>query len=328
MSRKGETNNLLNYVMCVSKAALEGLCEDAYAFNVQNDYGMISVFDGCGGLGARKYAVYDDHTAAYIAARIASDTVLNWFERKMSCDQNGMYASTKQIASGLKSTLDEKFLEARHILDTDEIKLTGSLIRSFPTTASIALIDSNRDSELRCTFLWAGDSRGYILQPDGLKQCTVDDLRTEEDAFDNLYADAPLSNMLNGEGKYSINQRKITCRMPAIIFVATDGVFGYLNSPMHFEWMLIKTLCDSRSFREWETKLCDEISLVTGDDSTLIMAVYGWESFSDLQDAFKERERGLRELLSQRLSMDKLREAWQMYKGGYMLAPKNESMAK
>lgn len=328
MAQKKDTAFLLNHVMYINKAAIGGQCEDAYAFNVQNDYGIISVFDGCGGLGAKKYANCGNRTAAYIAARIAASTVLNWFETKMTNDQSGLYASTQQIASSLKDSLDKNFLRAKQSLDVEETKLSGSLIRSFPTTASIVLIDSKKGNELKCTFLWAGDSRGFILQPDGLKQCTTDDLRIEEDAFENLYADSPLSNMVNGDGKYRINRQRITCSTPAIVFTATDGTFGYLPSPMHCEWMIVRTLCDARSFIDWQTKLRDEISSVTGDDSTLVMAVYGWESFSDLQISFKERECALKGQLDQEPEVEELRELWQSYKQGYALCAENASAEK
>ena len=42
--------------------------------------GSIGVFDGCGGLGARQYKHYEDHTGAYIASRIASGAVYEWFQ--------------------------------------------------------------------------------------------------------------------------------------------------------------------------------------------------------------------------------------------------------
>lgn len=325
MAQKKQAECLLNHVMCMSKAAIDDQCEDAYAFHVENEYGMISVFDGCGGLGAKKYENCNHRTAAYIAARLASGTVLNWFETKMTNDQGGLHASSQQIVSSLKSALDESFLQAKQALDVEETKLSGSMIRSFPTTASIVLIDSKNGDVLKCSFLWAGDSRGYILQPDGLKQCTSDDLRIEGDAFENLYADSPLSNMLNGEGKYRINQQKITCRTPAIVLSATDGTFGYLPSPMHFEWMIVRTLCDSGSFAEWEARLREEIASVAGDDSTLVMAVYGWKSFSDLQTAFKEREGSLKRELDRDLSIEKLRDVWQSYKAGYALCAENVS---
>ena len=317
MAKRKNKAMQLNHITYICKAAVEDQCEDAYAFSFKDNYGMISVFDGCGGLGAKKYDACKNHTAAYIAARIASGTVLDWFENHMPCDQNGMYASSKRITGGLKDALDKSFSHIKQELDTDGPRLSGSLIRSFPTTASIVLIDSTRVKELKCTFLWAGDSRGYILDPSGLKQCTMDDLRAAEDAFENLYEDSPLSNMLNGDGRYCIHLQKVRCKGPAIIFTATDGTFGYLPSPMHYEWMLVRTLCESASFEDWRIRLRNEIAAVTGDDSTLVMAVYGWKNFSDLQLAFAERESMLRNLLDHEMTTEALRELWSAYKEGY-----------
>jgi serine/threonine protein phosphatase PrpC len=317
MTRKKRKKMLLNHIMYISRAAIEGQCEDAFAYSFQDDYGMIAVFDGCGGIGAKQYSNCEDRTAAFIAARIASCTVLEWFEMQMPCDQRGMYASSKEIVHNLKSTLDENFEKVKQMLDVEKSGLTGTLIRSFPTTASIAMIDGAKPSELNCTFLWAGDSRGYILQPGGLKQCTKDDLRIEEDAFENLYADSPLSNMLNAECNYQINIQKFTCRLPAIVFTATDGTFGYLPSPMHYEWMLVRTLCQSKSFSDWEIRLREEISTVTGDDSTLVMAIYGWNSFAELQESFRHRHAVLKDMLEGNLTEDQLRTIWDSYQHGY-----------
>ena len=317
MANKKNNAYLFNHVMCINKAAIEEKGEDAYTFNLYNDYGMISVFDGCGGIGAKKYSNHSNHTAAYIAARAAASAVMNWFETNVACNQNGLYTPSKQITESLKESLDEYFIQTKSALDTEKNELSGSLIRSFPTTASIVLIDSQRSDILKCSFLWAGDSRGFILQPDGLKQCTHDDLRFEEDAFENLYADSPLSNMLNGDGNYHINTQKINCGTPAIIIAATDGVFGYLPSPMHFEWMLLRTMCNSRSFNDWENKLRNEIAAVTGDDSTIIMAFYGWKSFSGMRKAFLDRESALKNQLDRELSVGELRALWRQYKTGY-----------
>ena len=90
--------------------------------------------------------------------------------------------------------------------------------------------------------------------------------------------------------------------------------------------MIVRTLCISKSFIEWEERLRDEISAVTGDDSTLVMAVYGWESFSSLQSAFMERELVLKSQLDQELSVDELRAMWQSYKIGYELNTENAAI--
>lgn len=48
---------------------------------------MIGVFDGCGGLGSRRFKDHENHTAAYIAARVAGKATLEWFEKHMPLDQ-------------------------------------------------------------------------------------------------------------------------------------------------------------------------------------------------------------------------------------------------
>ena len=40
---------------------------------------VAAVFDGCGGIGSRKYPRFMDHTGAYMASRAASGALHDWF---------------------------------------------------------------------------------------------------------------------------------------------------------------------------------------------------------------------------------------------------------
>jgi len=312
-----EKNTLLNYIMLVDRPAVSLKGEDAYAYSFADGYGMMGVFDGCGGLGARKYENFHDATGAYIAARVVSASTLDWFEQKLPCDQTGMYRDDQKIAAALKDFLDDRLALTREKLENGVSMLRGGMIRSFPTTMSAAIMDYSDAQKIRCLFLWAGDSRGYILRPEGLVQCTKDDLRIEEDPFENLYADSPLSNMINAEKEYRINSRRFSCAAPAIVITATDGTFGYLPSPMHYEYMLLDTLSQARSLEDWEKLLHEAIGRVTADDSTLMMAVYGFKSFKMLKQAFEPRFAALGEMLRGDNTVEEMRAIWQKYAKNY-----------
>ncbi len=42
--------------------------------------GLVGVFDGCGGIGSRRYEILNSKTGAYIASRIVGECVAEWFE--------------------------------------------------------------------------------------------------------------------------------------------------------------------------------------------------------------------------------------------------------
>ena len=278
---------------------------------------MIAAFDGCGGLGAKKYSICRQHTAAYLAARLVANATLSWFDKSMNCTENGLFAATNRGILELKEQLMSVISNAKTLLDGDGAQLIGTMVKSFPTTMSMILVEQRADMQLECSFIWAGDSRGYILQADGLRQCTWDDLRSGDDPFDNLYEDSPLSNMIHGDGAFSLNVRRVVVGNPAIVFTATDGAFGYLQSPMHFEWLLLKTLCSSDSLAEWEHRLSSAIAEIAGDDYTIVMAIYGWRSFQEIKESFQSREKYLSELLPDSVDVDALRRIWTAYKTSY-----------
>lgn len=308
---------LFDHVTLINRAAVEGQCEDSYAYCFGDTYGMLGVFDGCGGLGARRYEKLDNRTGAYIAARVAGKTALEWFESDMPCDQTGMYQYARRAADGLKLRLDKALSDMREEIEPVKQLVGGTMIRPLPTTASVALMDWADGEKIRCLFMWAGDSRVFILRPDGLRQCTRDDLRIEGDAFENLYADSPLSNLVSADGDYRINSARIICRAPAIVIAATDGAFSYLPSPMHFEWLITDTLMHADSPGDWERRIDAQLAEVAADDATLVMATFGWRDFECMRRDFAVRHEYLFNALNGAATRDELRTLWQEYRQGY-----------
>ena len=280
----------------------KGRGEDCGFCTSHGSRALLGAFDGCGGLGARKYA--DGRTGAAIASQAASETALMWLR------ETGDAAGLKiRLDSALRALMDEMEPAGRTNV--------GSMIKPFPTTACIATAEELPGCGIDCEFMWAGDSRGYVLRPDGLRQLTRDDLRTDEDAFDNLYVDSPLSNMVNGTGDYIIHSRRVIAAGPAVVFAATDGTFGYLPSPMHYEWMLLDAMQKADSFEGWRGRISEMTESVTADDSTYMMAIFGWRDFADMREAFAGRHAALEARLIAARDEGDLREYWNEYRAGY-----------
>lgn len=75
-------------------------------------------------------------------------------------------------------------------------------------------------------FIWAGDSRGYVLSDMGLAQVTKDDIDDSVDALDNISNDGVLTNVVSADGNYILHSKQIKIKDKIIIFNATDGCFG------------------------------------------------------------------------------------------------------
>ena len=88
--------------------------------------------------------------------------------------------------------------------------LKGNLMKEFPSTLSLVLIAPWKSNALVTEFIWAGDSRGYILDSSGLHQVTVDDI-ANTDALENLSEDAPMKNVISASHPYVLNRRTGAC---------------------------------------------------------------------------------------------------------------------
>ena len=291
--------------------------EDSYCFDFsRRDMHLLAVFDGCGGLGARHYPALADRTGAFIAAQTCARIVGNRFDRLSPED----LSDTAQFAQSLcaKITADLTRLEENF---ADKNKLLGSMVRTMPCTASVALVHPGVLPEsLSVTALNAGDSRVYVLTAEGgLMQLTRDDLRGEPDALMNLYVSAPLSNVINIDEPFSLRVRSVDYTIPFAVLTASDGVFSYVRTPMDFENLLLRSLTDAASFEEFEAAFREGVSAIAGDDATAVMAFYGWKHFSDLQKSFAKRSRAVSEIcarLDEGPSDDAIEDAWLKYKPG------------
>ena len=273
---------------CLAKICYKPLGEkgeDAFAYNLsRNDIHTIAVFDGCGGAGAWKYQEFMNSTGAFVAAQAVSNRFLSWFD---TISPESLYSV---------DTLSNSFMEDSHSLLVKlknycaPMGVSGSLIKSFPCTASIALVSQGNDDTPIITALNAGDSRVYYLTPfDGLVQITNDDSRGHPDPLDSLRDNAPLSNLLNADKPYVIKSRQVKLMYPFAAICATDGAFGYVRSPMDFEHMLLKSLLEANSIEEFEKIMQSAIVAITGDDSTLLMAFYGYNNYASIKTSFLHR---------------------------------------
>jgi hypothetical protein len=122
--------------------------------------------------------------------------------------------------------------------------------------------------------LWSGDSRVYVFDPEqGASQLSRDDLRDHGDALVNLRQDSVVSNAMSADTDFVVHHHDVQLTAPFLAVAATDGCFGYVHTPIHFEHLVLASLRDSTDTAAWSALLQERIAAVTGDDAA--MAVLG-----------------------------------------------------
>jgi len=287
-----------------------GAGEDATpirTFRPPANHGLIGVFDGLGGAGGEMIKLPDgtERTGAWVASRRAHNVVLKIYDELISRLQasrsapgsGDLYEQQIELPENLspfdftvelKDALQEELVRyAAELGAGGSNRLKSKLIKTLPTTMAICTFDL---SSREYTAIWAGDSRVYCLNPAlGLQQVTTDHLKGNPDALENLTRDAVMSNCLSASADFVLQERQLTLPTECVLIAATDGCFGYVHTPLHFEHMLLSTMGDARTFEEWQERLAAAIIQITSDDSTLAAYAIGWPDFASFKKHFANR---------------------------------------
>lgn len=286
----------LSAIFYINGEMKEGNGEDNYFCGYSETDSVVAVFDGCGGIGSRRYGNYSGKTGAYIASRAVSGAVSHWFTNDKDEDSLSDY---------IKNALDvcSKYADKSG-------RMIGSLGKSFPTTAALIHVKEN---DVFCH--WAGDSRCYLLDDEGLHQLSLDDI-DGEDAFSNITSDGVLTNVICGSSSFVLHKRKLPLNEPCLFITATDGCFGYLPTPFDFEYLITETLTGAKSIEEWRMALDSSIRDFTGDDYTMCISAYGFTDFSHIKKHFTSRNKELKnKYINSKADND---EKWEIYKKDYL----------
>ena len=302
--------------LSVCYAIVHDCGEDSHAI-CQDEQGLcLCVTDGCGGLGSKRYEALEGRTGAYIAARLAAQTFADWAEECRPAPKtiNEAEKLCREIEQLLFQTLRDF---ADEHLRQEKSRIMGSMQKTLPTTLCAFTAYQNE-----LCFWWAGDSRGYVLDENGLSQYTRDHLRAETDAFETLYRDAPLSNLLCADHLGKIECRRLKQEKPAAVMVATDGVYSALPSPMETEMLLLDTLRNAASYERWGKRLHRKVRRNAQDDASLLIIPLNADHFEQLKQTLLPRREVLQKhfitpLRRHRGDAAYAREKWLAYKPAY-----------
>ena len=292
--------------------------EDSYSILSKSPVSLLCVADGCGGLGSRRYAELDGQTGAHAASRVATQSVKRWAAACRSLPKDP--SEGRELQHALQGTLeaDLSAFVAEHRLTEGGSRIVGSMQRLLPTTLCIALADGGE----RACFLWAGDSRGYVLDEDGLHLYTRDDVKFRMDELERLRCDAPLSLCVSADRPVRLHLRSITLLPKGLLICATDGVYGCVFSPMELEEIFLASLTGAQDAATWQRRLAAAIRRLAGDDATLCCLPLGFDHFDEMKRYFEPRLTALRQehlnsLRQHPGDADALRESWKRYQRGY-----------
>jgi serine/threonine protein phosphatase PrpC len=284
--------------------------------------GVLAVYDGVGGAGARAVGSTPDQqevSGAFVASRVAHFALEDWFFTSV-----GQRPITE--SAGLESAILAG-LSGTGIARGG--KITGTMVRPLPTTLA-AIEYELTGGDLNLVARWAGDSRAYVLDPaEGLQVVTQDDTE-ENDALNQLANDPPMTNMICADRSFRINEFPLinVIHPPTVILCATDGFFHYVKTPAHFEYLLLDTMNMAASLHEWAARLAEYPQGSSADDASLVIAAFGYRSFPDMKQAFAERGHALTETYidplhksgtrrKQRKPLATRQSLWEEYRIGY-----------
>lgn len=74
---------------------------------------------------------------------------------------------------------------------------------------------------------------------------------------------------MSADTDFTVRHRKVELIAPFLVLAATDGCFGYLRSPMHFEHLVLAALRDTPDTDSWSAAVQAAVSAVTGDDAAM-----------------------------------------------------------
>lgn len=306
-ARKANMIELADFLLLFSGERRPGAGEDSYAYSLHEEGAMLGVFDGCGGSGACRFPALQDRTGAYLAARAVSSAWLHWYE--------GLDPAEEPSAEDVKLPV----LRNLRVCEQRSGEPADGKAKRLPTTAAVALCRPRPDgAEVRLQ--WAGDSRVYWLDEEGLAQLTEDDLGGV-DPMENLSQNARLTNAVSLSRAFRIHSACLKLDRPGLLFAASDGCFGYVSTPMEFEYLLLATLAAAGSAADWEKSLRETVGRISRDDYTLCGLSLGCGSFDALQRLLRARTRLLeRDYINglDACSPEEKQLLWERYKDHYL----------
>ena len=209
-----------------------------------------------------------ERTSAFWASRIAMS-------------RYAYYMKTSPIVNldECKNFVKKGMVDVKNKFNLNEPEVSSQ--RMLPTTMVSIFVKNEDENNIDIDVNWAGDSRAYVLNKDGLKQLSIDDESK----------DGGLTNYFSGRDDFEtkINHREYKLEKPCVIFVCSDGLFDNFKS-LDFEYILLQGLECSASMEEYKTFLMNFYNSHKDDDCTMSLLSFGFADYEGIKSYFAERE--------------------------------------
>ena len=178
-----------------------------------------------------------------------------------------------------------KYVKAKLELKTGGIRQQLLLPSTF-----CAIKYQELENKVKCKAFWAGDSRGYVLTNNGLQLLTIDNENEATGGINNLFYESD-------EDHTRIDSLDYEFEMPCALFTCSDGIFDNREA-IQIENIFIENLVESKDIEEYKNKLSQYFTDHLQDDSTIAMKFFGFDSFEQIKEYFKERYNKTKDLLN------------------------------
>jgi len=292
--------------------------------------GIIGVFDGLGGAGARPAWLLEEAgdplAGAHVASHVASLATLAWYAR-----------TTTRWAGGLHEAIHDALTDAERESNLPKPRFSGTAMRTLPTTVAVIefrTMAANTIAHIQA--MWAGDSRCYMLEPErGLARLSMDDLPAD-DALEALRDSPVMTNVAGVDRPFTIHSTATMASPPVVLLVVTDGFTDFIEAPHQLELELLRALADSGDTTSWAETVARRISATAQDDATMVAVGLGFDGFADLQARFAGRLEALQALDSDTIGRadpgdrdsrtQAANDAWAQYRADYeRIVPRREA---
>lgn len=248
------------------------------------------VFDGLGGKGGkpRTNAAGERELEAKIASSVSAKALKKLLKERLdgwsSLIQNERHRSDTpdEIATEITVALNDALQAAAKEWNADTL----------PTTISGWLLFPLPDKTFYALAIWAGDSRCYTIDDRCMKLYTQDDTAENQraDAMEELMLSGSpaISNRLGVDKKVRLNHTSLIVDHRILLLTCSDGIYGYVLSPMHLEYYLRNLGAEDsveRMVAVWNKFFLD--SNLLQDDSATLEGIFVGERPDDLAE-FKE----------------------------------------
>ena len=231
-------------------------------------------------------------TSGYFASRITTAVVLYECKYNPNFDRASIFGKVRELSEEDRkkflSELGTKLAETvwnknTMIADNLGLELESKIVGTYllPSTLVVAIAE-DKEEDVEALYFWAGDSRGYVWDKNGLAQVTDDHEKNEA-----------MTNLVSITKPFGIEVAFKRFAKPVVLFNATDGCYKcpVFASPFDLECVLLNAITGTDNLVDTAQILRDTFKKIgTHDDSnTMSLVTFGFEDFATLKNAANAR---------------------------------------